>query len=94
MNKEGSYYKLIDYFDVLGNEEDGWEVNNLCEVESEIFVADDATDEEILVYLKEIGYLTTSDPTEVTINSQDGQFIEIEVAKTGMPLGRLEKKTR
>lgn len=22
-------YKLIDYYDVLGNEEDGYEVNNL-----------------------------------------------------------------
>ena len=51
-------YKLIDYYDVLGNEEDGYEVNNLCTCTTGIEIADDATDADIINYLKSINFLS------------------------------------
>ena len=32
-------YDLVDYFDVWGNEEDGFEVNNLAIVENDLLVS-------------------------------------------------------
>lgn len=83
-------YKLIDYFDVWGNEEDGWEVNNLCTIRENIEISDDATDAEILVLLVKIGFLATADERLVCLESTDSNFIEIYQVKDMMPLGRLE----
>lgn len=91
MKIEGSKYRLINYFDVWGNEEDGYEVNDLCVEETDIFIADNSTDQEVLSLLVRIGFLTTDDPEKVCIKWED-DMIEIEGVKTGVPLGRLEKE--
>ena len=89
MNK----YKLIDYFDVWGNQENGWEVNNLCSLEEEyglLIITDDATDEEIIDYLIQIGYLGDEAKENIRIEGDDC-MIELFSKENDMPLGRLEE---
>ena len=86
-------YKLIDYFDVWGNQEDGWEVNNLCSLEEDygfLTIADDATDKDIVDYLIQIGYLGDEAKGNIRIEGDDC-IIELFGAENDMPLGRLEK---
>lgn len=85
-------YKLIDYFDVWGNPEDGWEVNNLCTVKENIEIPENATDAEILVLLVDIGFLATADERLVCLESADSSFIEVYQVKDMFPLGRLIKE--
>lgn len=91
MKIEGSKYRLINYFDVWGNEEDGYEVNDLCVEETGIFIADDSTDQQVLNLLVRIGFLTTDDPEKVCVIN-NGDMIEIESVEDGCPLGRLERE--
>lgn len=91
-NPKVNYYKLIDYFDVLGNKEDGWEVNNLCTVREDIAIAEDATDQDIIEILININYLNEfARNGGVYIESSDDTFIEIFDTETDKPLYRLEK---
>ena len=83
-------YKLIDYFDVWGNVKDGWEVNNLCEIEDDIILAEDTTDEEIIDFLIMINYLESEAKGQVHLESQDNEMIEIVQTKDDYPIGRLE----
>ena len=85
-------YKLIDYYDVLGNEEDGYEVNNLCTCVTGIEIADDATDTDIINYLKSINFLSEKATTETVEVDGDDLFIELTEKETGYPLCRLEKE--
>lgn len=81
--------ELTDYFDVWGNEIDGFEVNNLShevhESESDIMNYDD---KQVLAWLKDIGYLkkeVTLD--EIAINNCS-DLIELEMLN-GYPIGRI-----
>ncbi|MDT4370553.1 hypothetical protein RO865_17425 [Blautia faecis] len=85
-------YKLIDYYDVLGNEEDGYEVNNLCTCVTGIEIADDATDTDIINYLKSINFLSEKATTETVEFDGDDFYIELTEKETGYPLGRLERE--
>lgn len=85
-------YKLIDYYDVLGNEEDGYEVNNLCTWVTSIEIADDATDADIINYLKSINFLSEKASTENIELNGDDFYIELTEKETGYPLGRLERE--
>lgn len=51
-------YRLINYFDVWGNEDDGWEINNQCEEFNDLYISDDASGEELIDYLKKIEFFT------------------------------------
>ena len=77
-------YTLINYFDVLGNPKDGFIVNNQCVECADLVIADDATDKDIVVYLRDHGYLTTADMRKLSVVS-DGTNLEITL-KNGMPL--------
>lgn len=91
MNESYGVYDLINYFDVWGNEEDGWDVNNLSRDETDIYISDDLTDEEIVDYLiDEVGFLSPQARGNVEVWN-DGDMIEFSVASTGEPLGRLER---
>ena len=87
-------YKIVDYFDVWGNPIDGWEVNNLTSYydtdETCLRISEDATDEEIIDFLIQIGYLLPIAKETVYLESQDNEFIEIVEKKYDYPLGRLE----
>jgi len=83
-------YTLINYFDVWGNEVDGYEVNNQCVEAKDIVIADDATDADIINYLQLAGYLNTNDASLFNIEDNGG-FIEIFAKETGMPLYGLRR---
>ena len=83
-------YKLINYFDVWGNEKDGYEVNNLCTEADDLWIDDDSTLKEIAKFLVQIGFLVTSDMRKLHFED-DGTYIEIYQKKGMYPLGRLEE---
>lgn len=83
-------YKLVDYFDVWGNEEDGWEVNNLATIEEGIWIFDDADDQEVLDYMVTIGWLKSSKAEDIYLVSDCEGMIEFFQTVDDMPLGRLE----
>ena len=69
-------YELINYFDVWGNAEDGWEINNQCVEFRDLVITDGATDKDILNYLVDIGFLATSDMRKLLVDN-NGDVIEI-----------------
>lgn len=80
-----SSYSLINYFDVLGNAKDGWEVNNQCVECDDIHISPDATDKEICDLLKNLGMLNTSDMRRLEVYDW-GDTIEIRERKGHKPL--------
>ena len=78
-------YSLVNYFDILGNERDGWEVNNQCVEFDDLVITDDATNKEILTYLKQIGFLSTDDKRRLVVEDL-GDLIEIYQRKGMMPI--------
>lgn len=85
-----NHYKLIDYFDVWGNAEDGWEVNDLTTVEDDIVITEDSSDEDIIDFLIQIEYLKPEAKELVHLESYDNEMIEIVQTKDDYPIGRLE----
>lgn len=81
------YYKLVDYFDVWGNENDGWQVMDACTIEDGIFIDENATDQEILDFLVTFGYLIGTQ--DVKLESYGVDAIDIIQESTGCPLGIL-----
>ena len=81
-------YTLINYTDVWGNEKDGWEINDVSREFNDLHIEKDATDKDILEYLKTIGFLTTSDMRKVKLYSI-GDSIEIVQVRGSYPLGCL-----
>lgn len=88
MSFEIRKFDLYDYFDVYGNQEDGWEINNLICIKKGINVSDDATDDEIIDYMIKIGWLDEDARDKVYIIDQ-GELLEFNVKENDMPLGRL-----
>lgn len=91
-------YELREY-DVLGNAKDGFEVNNSWVICDDIMIDDDASEKEILTYLKtmhagvniygcSVGFLNTDDMRRVRLD-MFGDAIEIYAVKGCEPLGCL-----
>lgn len=86
-----SKWVLVDYYDVWGNADDGWEVNNVSR-EDEITISDDASDEEIFEYLRDtVKYFNKSLKFEDVYVTGDDDIIEFEASADGMPICRLER---
>ena len=84
-------YQLVDYFDVW-KDRNGWQVNNLCKVGEPITISDDATDSDIINYLKQIRFLDKNANEEnVRVEWIDEFFVELFEDATDLPLGRLER---
>lgn len=81
-------YDLINYFDVLGNAKDGWEVNNQCVEATDLYIAPDSTDKEVLKFLVQIKFLSTSDRRRVGVEWY-GDGYEIYAVKGHKPIGLL-----
>lgn len=79
-------YSLINYFDVWGNEEDGWEVNNQFVECDDLMISDDAYGDEIVEYMIKANYLTEDARGAVTIDEIGDGMIDIVVLETGEPL--------
>lgn len=80
-----STFTLINYFDVWGNEKEGYEINNQCIECDDLIILDDASDKDILNYLKDSGYLKTSDMRHLVVENF-GDNIEIYQRKGIKPL--------
>ncbi len=83
---------LVDYFDVWGNPEDGYEVNNLARYDEKPVEINDPEDEvDILISLVSYGYLK---PEALKLLEVDFSMIdfclEINIMETGEPVCRLE----
>ena len=83
-------YKLINYFDVWGNEEDGYEVNNLCVEFDDLCITPEASNNDIIDYLYNVGFLNNNDYAKFTVESFDDDFIEIFASDDMYPICRLE----
>ena len=83
-------YALINYFDVWGNAKDGWEVNNACVEFDDLQITDDATHKDILNYLKDINFLSTSDMRRLVVDDW-GSVLEIYERKGMKPLCSLRE---
>jgi len=83
-------WTLINYFDVWGNKIDGYEINNQCVEADDIVITDSASDDDIINYLQIAGYLNTNETSLFEVYC-DGDFIEICVRETGMPLYSLRR---
>ena len=79
-------YELINYFDVWGNEQDGWEINNQCVEKRDITIVDDAKNDDIIEYLKNCDFLTKDCTADDFYILWDCDYIEIYSKKDGMPL--------
>jgi hypothetical protein len=82
-------YRVINYFDVWGNEADGWEVNNLCE-EGYILVTDYTDYEELVGHLKAMDLLHYEVKPEEIVWNNDYEMIELYEKRNQMPLFRLD----
>ena len=81
-------WRLLNYFDVWADEDEGWVVNDYCVEFRDLVITDDATDQDLLDYLKGIEFLTTNDPELVGIDDH-GEVIEIYQVSDGMPIAAL-----
>lgn len=73
--------------DVLGNPEDGFEVNDRCKVGS-LELPDDATDKQVIKGMVSQGYLTSA-RFKFDVDGDD-VHIDIDHGPTGRPLFSLE----
>ena len=89
--RQHKLYTLVNYFDVWGNEEAGWEVNNLCKEREHLRISNTATQADILALLKGVGFIQESVTLEeITFSVWDRDMIELEQASDGRPICRLE----
>ena len=86
-------FSLVNYFDVWGNEEDGWEVNNQCVEFDDLWISETCSIQDILDYLKTNGWLTTSNQDEIEVDDM-GEVIEIMRKDDGCPLYSLRLEER
>jgi hypothetical protein len=84
-------YKAVftHYFDVWGNKEDGWEVNNLCCLYEDIDLPD-LEDETLIGKLKELGFFNEKASTENTEVVDYYPYLEVVDRETQYPFGRFE----
>lgn len=87
---EVSKYKLIDYFDVWGNSDEGYWVNNQCTAIEEVEIPHDAVKEDIIRILQEVDYLGESVIPDMFEVVDDGGMIEIFRDSDMYPIGLLQ----
>lgn len=87
----GSEWEVRSY-DVWGNAEDGWEVNDSFRVGTVSF-ADNASDETIISVLKNAGILSEKASVKNIDIDGDDDFITLNDSRDGMPLLELAKSS-
>ena len=93
MNK----WKLICYFDVWFNEEEGYWVNDQCTIGDVFSLPKDASDRDIFDYLRGIvGFFKPEEEFEDYKFEGDDESIEISTEKDGyiFPIGRLVRERK
>lgn len=90
--KPGDSWRVISY-DVWGNAEDGWEVNQAFRTSFRAHFDDDADDETILAALVECGYIAAGFTTDdVEFEDSGGDSIYITAADDARPICELQKE--
>ena len=88
-------WKLIDYWDVWFNEDDGYWVNDVATVFDDLYIADDASDREIFDYLKDVARYSRLQDLKFENVEFDGDEFIMEISTTvndeWYPLCRLER---
>ena len=85
-------YALVNYFDVWGNEKDGWEINNQCVEFDDLHISEDATEKNILDFLVMLGFLSTSDRRKIRIDMNTyAEAMEIYAVKGNRPIASLRR---
>jgi len=77
-------YAVTLYWDVWGNVEDGWEVNDCSQFGENLAISDDWTDDDILDALIDLDILTAYKDLFIVTNL--GEAIEIERKDDNKPL--------
>ena len=85
-------YRLVNYFDVWGNPEDGFDVNDARVEAEDIRIKKDATDSEIIEALINYGWLSPDARGRIYVEDLGTGWIELSLEETGEPIGRLELK--
>ena len=80
-------YTLVHTYDVWGNAQDGWEVNNQYIVHDDLVITEDATQHDVMQALKRVGFLAR----HVQLNMLDfmewgADMIKICDRRNGKPL--------
>lgn len=75
--------------DVWGNEEEGFEVNDLHRTGDFITITEEATDADIIVALVVAGYVNEKYISAVQLDWLDDGFIEVNSNATGKPVYQL-----
>ena len=79
-------YIVTNYFDVWGNEQDGYDVNDSCIENTRLFITPDTTDSDIVQMMVELGYLKdTAVLGETVFITDTGDRMELE-GTGGYPL--------
>ena len=89
--RENVSYQVIHHWDVWGNKEDGWEVNNSA-VHGKVTFPEDATNDEMILALKECGFLQRWVTAEYFNILDHGTSIDFDYAESGKPFCTLELK--
>lgn len=91
MNK----YRLIDYHDVCGNEEEGWDVNDMSEWPDIVELPEEFTMQDIVDELKYVGFAKPSATAdmleEIPLGDVHIELQENTQGNMGKPLCRLER---
>ena len=85
------YYQWVTY-DVWGNpdDEEGWQVNDVCKTDIYLYIPKDCPNKEILRRLRGTVFKNTCRCIEVDDSTLGEYHIEIQRRKDGYPFGRLE----
>lgn len=85
----GRNYRVV-WFDVWGNEKDGFEVNNRYVTDDIVYISDDATRKEILQALYNMRIINTCDMQKLSVDDYSYDSCIEVTFKNGMPLLALE----
>lgn len=84
-------YQLVDYWDVWGNEDDGYEVNDVARL-GNVFLADNSDADDVIDVLIKISFLSIWEKNKYHVEWRDEDFIEISHGDDYKPICRLEKQ--
>ena len=84
-------WALWNYFDVWGNEEDGWDVNDLCKEREGLEIPE--RDDEIIDFLiNDVGFIRPQFREIIRLDWMDFGWCKIVCDVDERPLGRLVKE--
>lgn len=84
-------WRLVTY-DVWGNEEDGYEVNNKFSTSTVVSIRENATDDQVITALRRAGVIKGVRSKSIDLDGDD-EVIAVTDARDGQPAFELVKET-